>query len=69
MASITEQKYDTRIAIYTYMDQYLATYPERVTGVALGLTQRLAGRMTLEELISWKVRLIKELGGGENNGT
>lgn len=58
MASITHQKYDERKAIYGLLDEYLDVLDSNERrGLALALSERLMGKMTIGELREWRQKL------------
>ena len=57
MTAITNQKYDVKMDIYKLMDECLTKKPETAITIAKGLTQHLANKMTLHDLLVWRDRL------------
>lgn len=57
MASISEQKLNLRELLHKHVTEYLAQNPDQAAEVALGMFQRLTGKMTLRELRDWYTKV------------
>ena len=66
MPAITQQKYETKKAIFQLLDRLLELHPEKGVSLAKGLAQHLASKMTLQELKIWRDRLQDAIQKAEN---
>ena len=57
MPSIADQKANLRELICKRVEKYIAGNPDKTNLVAMGGIQRLASRMTLNELKDWHIKV------------